>query len=75
MKSALELHDADGDLILSNDNWKDTQQTDVEATGVPPINDLESAMVVTLSPAAYTAILSGKNSGTGVGLVELYRLP
>ena len=71
----LELHDSDGDLIMSNDNWKDSQQAEVEATGIPPTNELESAIVVTLSPAAYTAILAGKNGATGVGLVEVYRLP
>ena len=71
----LELHDENGVLIQSNDNWKDTQQCDLEATGIPPQNDLESAMVVTIPTGAYTAIVAGKNGGTGVGLVELYRLP
>ena len=71
----LELHDGNGAIVMSNDNWKESQQSDVEATGAPPTNDLESAMVVTIPTGAYTAIVAGKNGGTGVGLVELYRLP
>ena len=70
----LELHASDGSLITSNDNWKDTQQTDIEATGIPPQNDLESAIVATLDPGAYTAIVSGKNATSGIGLVEIYDL-
>lgn len=60
---------------MSTDNWKDSQQSEIEATGIPPMNDFESAIVVTLPQAAYTAILAGRNGGTGVGLVEVYRLP
>ena len=71
----LELHDSNGALLQSNENWKESQQCDIEATGAPPSNDLESAMVVTIPTGAYTAIVMGKNGGTGVGLVELYRLP
>jgi plastocyanin len=71
----MELHDANGALLQSNDNWKDTQQTEIEATGIPPQNDLESAIVATLTPGNYTAIVAGKNGLTGVGLVEVYRLP
>jgi hypothetical protein len=70
----LELHASDGSLISGNDNWKDTQQTEIEATGIPPTNDLESAIVATLLPGNYTAILSGKNDTTGIGLVEVYDL-
>ena len=62
-------------MIQSNDNWKDTQQTAIEATGIPPKNDAESALVATLSPAAYTAVVAGKEGLTGVGLVEIYQLP
>ena len=68
----LELHKPDGSVI-TNDNWKDTQKSDIEATGIPPSSDLESAIVTTLAPASYTAILRG-NGGTGVGLVEIYDL-
>ena len=69
----LELHKADGTVVM-NDNWKDTQKAEIEATGIPPGNDLESAIVATLEPGNYTAIVSGKNNGTGVALVEIYDL-
>jgi hypothetical protein len=70
----LELHDGSGATIASNDNWKDTQQSDIEATTIPPTNDLESAIVATLTPGNYTAIVRGKNNTTGVALVEVYNL-
>jgi hypothetical protein len=73
--TVLELHDADGNLIESNDNWKDSPEKDaIIATGIPPTNDLESAILRTLPASNYTAIVSGKNGATGVGLVEIYRL-
>ena len=71
----LELHDANGALVQSNDNWKETQQTEIEATSLQPTDDLESAVFETLAPGAYTAIVAGKGDLTGVGLVEAYRLP
>jgi plastocyanin len=71
----LELHDANGALIQDNDNWKDDQQTEIEATGLQPTNDLESAVLATLAPGAYTAIVAGSGGVTGVALVEVYRLP
>jgi hypothetical protein len=71
----LELHDENGALVQSNDNWKETQQTEIEATGLQPTNDLESAVSGTLAPGAYTAIVAGNSDLTGVGLVEVYRLP
>ena len=70
----LELRGSDGELILRNDNWRDTQQSDIEASTVPPPNDLESAIVAMLNPAAYTAVVTGKNETTGVGLIEVYDL-
>jgi hypothetical protein len=70
----LELHDANGTTIASDDNWKDTQQSEIEATGIPPTDDRESAIVATLAPGNYTAIVRGKNNTTGVGLVEVYNL-
>ncbi len=77
----LELHEPDG-TVVTNDNWKDNQESEIEATGVAPTNDLESAIVATLPPynpavpgsGAYTAIVSGKNNTTGVALVEVYDL-
>ena len=70
----LELHDANGALIVANDNWKDTQQAELEASGVAPTNDRESAILRTLPPGSYTAIVRGVNGSTGVGLVEVYLL-
>ena len=70
----LELHNSDGDLIFSNDNWKSDQQEDIMATGLQPTNDKESAILATLDPGAYTAILRGVNNTTGVALVEVYDL-
>lgn len=68
----LELHQGTATLAF-NDNWRE-HQAEVLATGIAPSNDLESAIVVTLLPGAYTAILEGKNRGTGVGVVEVYDL-
>ncbi len=70
----LELHDSNGTLIASNDNWRSNQQAAIEASGVPPPNDMESAIVATLAPGAYTAIASGKDNSSGVGLVEVFNL-
>jgi hypothetical protein len=70
----LELHGPSGSLIISNDNWKDTQQTDIQNSTLPPGKDLESAIVATLPPANYTAILRGKDGTTGIGVVEMYDL-
>jgi hypothetical protein len=70
----LELHDHTGAIIARNDNWKDTQQAVIQATGLAPTKDLESAIVATLAPGNYTAILRGKNGTTGIGLVEVYDL-
>ena len=70
----LELHNSDGDLIFSNDDWKSDQQEDIMATGLQPTNDKESAILATLDPGVYTAILRGVNNTTGVALVEVYDL-
>jgi hypothetical protein len=70
----LELHDASGATIALNDNWRATQQTEVQQTGLAPNDDRESAMVAMLSAGRYTAVLRGANGGTGIGSVELYDL-
>jgi hypothetical protein len=67
----LELHTADGTTI-SNDNWKDNQEAEIKATSIPPPNDKESAIVALVPPGAHTAIVRGKNDGTGRGLIEVY---
>jgi hypothetical protein len=68
----LQLVDGTGKTIFINDNWKETQQAGIQATGLAPPNDFESAIRIALQPGKYTAILSGKNNTTGVGLVEVY---
>jgi uncharacterized delta-60 repeat protein len=71
----LSLRDANGNVIASNDNWKDSQQAAIAATGKAPPNDNESAILGLLAPGNYTAIVAGKNGTTGVALVEFYSLP
>jgi sugar lactone lactonase YvrE len=70
----LQLFDANGNLVASNDNWKTTQQALIQGTGLGPPNDLESAILITVPNAAHTAIVSGKNGATGVALVEVYQI-
>jgi uncharacterized delta-60 repeat protein len=71
----LSLRDANGNVIASNDNWKDPQQAAIAATGKAPPNDNESAILELLAPGNYTAIVAGKNGTTGVALLEFYSLP
>ena len=70
----LELHGPSGFTTLTNDNWRDTQEAAITATGLAPTNDLESAILATLPPGSYTAIVRGKDDTTGVGLVEAYNV-
>jgi len=71
----LELRDGTGALVLANDNWRTAQAADLTATGLQPSNDLESAVVITLQPGSYTALLRGANNGTGVGVLEVFAVP
>jgi hypothetical protein len=76
----LELHDANGTKLRTNDNWKiddqsgQSQEPDIQATGIPPSDNRESAILVDVAPGNYTAILAGKNNTSGVGLVEIYNV-
>ena len=72
----LELRDSDGTLLTTNNNWKDdpAQATQLITFGLAPTNALESGIVSTLPPGAYTALLAGVNDGTGLGLIEVYDL-
>jgi hypothetical protein len=79
----LELHDSTGALIASNDNWQHTiisgiitsdQSGDIRSSGYAPTDERESAIIATLQPGNYTAIVRGVNNTTGVGLVEVYDL-
>ncbi|MFL6526763.1 MAG: PKD domain-containing protein, partial [Chthoniobacterales bacterium] len=73
--TVLELHGPSGALITTNDNWKDApNRADIEATGIPPKDDRESAILRSLAPGKYTAIVRGKNDTTGIALVEAYDL-
>jgi hypothetical protein len=69
----LELHLADGSII-TNDDWKTSQQAEIEATSLAPANDKESALIATLPPGAHTAILQGANQSTGTAVIEAYDL-
>jgi hypothetical protein len=74
----LELHDANGATMVTNDNWKtndqtqQTQEAEVRATGIPPSSELESVIIATLLPGQYTAIVRAMNNTPGIGLVEVY---
>ena len=72
----LELHDSNGVLVAANDNWQDdaSQAALISSYSLAPSNNLESALALSLLPGPYTAIVSGKNGQTGVGLVEVYDL-
>ena len=72
----LELHNGQGTTLASNDNWKSNQQLQIQATGLAPTFDAESAILSTgLVPGGYTAIVAGAGGTSGVALVEIYHLP
>lgn len=71
----VELYDSGGQLITMNDNWNTSaQQSEIMATGIPPSDTRESALIATLAPGNYTAVMRGADGGVGVGLVEIYDL-
>jgi hypothetical protein len=70
----LELYDENGVLLRSNDNWRSDQPDEIAATMLAPVNDSEAAIVATLSPAPYTAVVRGANDSVGIALVEIYAL-
>ncbi|PYK80766.1 MAG: hypothetical protein DME38_02330 [Verrucomicrobia bacterium] len=70
----LQLYDGNGTVIAFNNNWKDSQQTQIQNTGRQPKNNLEPAIAVTVSPGNYTAIVRGNNNTAGIGLVEVYQV-
>ncbi|HSH37867.1 MAG TPA: hypothetical protein VK993_03700 [Chthoniobacterales bacterium] len=71
--TALELYQG-ATLLATNDNWKDTQRQEIEASGIPPADERESAIVYTLDPGFYTAVMSGRGGATGIGVIEVYDL-
>jgi uncharacterized delta-60 repeat protein len=70
----LTLYNANGFLVGSNENWKDNQRADIQSTGAAPTDDREAAILAVLQPGNYTAVVRGKNSTTGIALVEFYGL-
>jgi hypothetical protein len=71
----LELHGPTGFTTMVNNDWRDTQEQEIAGTGIPPTNDREAAIVKTLTPGAYTAIVKGNSPNPiGVALVEVYDL-
>jgi hypothetical protein len=72
---ALEVRNQNGSLLFANDNWKDAQRAEIEATGLAPRDDHEAAVVANqLASGSYTAILRGAGNETGIGLIEVYDL-
>jgi hypothetical protein len=72
--TTLQLRDQNGAMVLENDDWKTSQQQELEETGLQPSNDLEAALVMTIQPGQYTAQVRGKNEASGIGIVEVYFL-
>ena len=70
----LELHDGNGTIIGQNDNWRSNDATNIQNTNLAPTNNAESAILTTLAPGNYTAIVRGANGGTGIGLFDAYSL-
>jgi uncharacterized protein (DUF1800 family) len=70
----LELHDATGATVASNDNWRTSQETELSNAGLAPARDLEAALIATINPGAYTVVVRDAKNATGVGLVEIYDL-
>lgn len=68
----LELYDSKGELILSNDNWREGQRSEIEATGIPPRDDREAAIIAMLPAGSYTAIERSNSSSRGTSLIEVY---
>lgn len=70
----LDLVNASGTILRSNDDWQSSQQTEIEAAGLAPSDTRESALVQSIAPGNYTAIVRGKGNTTGLGLVEVYNV-
>ena len=70
----LSLYDGNGVLLISNDDWRDTQESIISSTGLAPASDLESAIAGAVAPGSYTAIVRGYENATGNALVEVYGL-
>jgi hypothetical protein len=72
---ALEIRDAEGALVAVNSDWADTQASELEAVSLVPPDPRDSAAVIDAPPGAYTAVLRGADGATGIGVLEIYKLP
>ena len=70
----LAVHDSNGALLAQDDDWRVEREQQLIGSGLAPTHDREAAMRLSLQPGAYTAVVRGKDNGTGVGLVEIYNL-
>jgi PKD repeat protein len=70
----LELHDDKGSAVLVNDNWRSSQEAEIQQSGLAPTDDKESAIIKRLDPGTYTAIIRGADGSPGIGVIELYDL-
>lgn len=71
----LEIHDGNGATIETNNNWRENQEAAaLQSSGLAPSNDLESAILISVAPGNYTAVVRGADGGIGNGLVEVYKL-
>jgi hypothetical protein len=72
--TTLQIKDQNGTIVIENDDWQSDQKQELEDTGLQPTNDLEAAVVVTLQPGQYSALVRGKPESTGTGVVQVYFL-
>jgi hypothetical protein len=70
----LELRDSSGTLLASNNDWRDTQEQEIMATQIAPNDNRDSAILASLAPGYYTAIVRGRQNTTGLAIVEFYDL-
>ncbi|HMJ06771.1 MAG TPA: hypothetical protein VK474_10990, partial [Chthoniobacterales bacterium] len=71
----LELFNGNGVSLAFNDDWRDSQEAAINATTIPPTDAREAALIASLAPGNYTAIVRGFHNATGIALVEVYTLP
>jgi hypothetical protein len=71
----LELHDGNGTEIATNDNWRAGQEAAIQASGLVPTDNRESAIITVLTQGNRTAVLRGAGNTTGVDLIEVYNIP
>jgi hypothetical protein len=70
----LQLVNSQGTTLFTNDNWQDSQAAEITGTGLAPANPLEAAVLLSLAPGSYTALLFDPHGATGVGLLEIYNV-